>query len=65
MPDDQVSPAGSDPGLHGEEPSEQELAEEDRVRSNRSLAELMGDDAELDSSDVPLRERSKEPTDGR
>ncbi len=79
MPDDQAAGAAVDPGLHGEEPSEEELAAEEEARSETSVADLAERDLddpatpsrraadgepEPGSFDVPLRERRKEPTDG-
>jgi hypothetical protein len=70
--------AGADPGLHAGELSEEESAEEERVRSETSVSDLVGQDLDTatpsrraaggepqpGSFDVPLRQRRKEPTDG-
>jgi hypothetical protein len=71
--------AGADPGLRAGELSEEELAEEERVRSETSVSDLVeqdlddtatpsrraaGGEPQPGSFDVPLRQRRKEPTDG-
>jgi hypothetical protein len=74
------SAAGADPGLHGPQPSERELAEEERIRSDLSVADLVeqdlddpttpsrrsadGNQPEPGSFDVPLRERTGGLIDG-
>ena len=75
-----VEQAGSDPGLHGEEPSEEELAREEEARSEVSVADLVEEDLddpatpsrrtasgdpEPGSFDVSMEEFSSEPTDAR
>jgi hypothetical protein len=80
MADRQPSAAGADPGLYGAEPSQHELAEEERVRSEVSIAELVVQDLadpdtpsrwsavedrpEPGSFEVPLRARTGELIDG-
>jgi hypothetical protein len=78
MPPMPAERAGTDPGLHGEEPSEEELAREEEARSEMSVAGLVEQDLddpatpsrrtadgepEPGSFDVPLEELSKEPPD--
>ena len=78
MPADQS--ASTDPGLDGDEPSDEELAREDQARSETSVADLVEQDlddpttpsrrtAEGDpepgSFDVPLEDYSSESTDAR
>lgn len=72
--------AGTDPGLYGEEPSEEELAREEEARSEVSVADLAEQDLDdpatpsrrtadgepaPGSFDVHLEEYSSEPTDAR
>jgi hypothetical protein len=71
---------GSDPGVYGQEPSEEELAREEEIRSQYTLAELeqldLDDPAtpsrraadgwpEPSSVSVPLEDLSSERDDGR
>jgi hypothetical protein len=51
MPADQG--VTTDPGLHGDEPSDEELAKEDEARSETSVADLMEQD--LDDPSTPSR----------
>jgi hypothetical protein len=43
----------TDPGLYGDEPSEEELAKEEEVRSRTSVAELV--ELDLDDPTTPSR----------
>jgi len=42
-----------DPGLHGDEPSDEELARQDALRSTTSVADLF--ELDLDDPDTPSR----------
>jgi hypothetical protein len=73
-------PDGADPGVYGPEPSERELAEEEHLRSEVSIADLVMQDladpttpsrwSAADewpapgSFEVPLRTRTGESVDG-